>query len=62
MENLLQWKIIMLKHPNGERVYMYFYCSVAKSCPTLCDPIATAGQVSLPSTISWSLLKLMCIE
>ena len=39
------------------------FCSVAKSCPTLCDPLWTAvRQVSLFSTISRSLLKFMCIE
>ena len=31
-------------------------CSVAQSCLTLCDPM------DLSFTISWSLLKLMCIE
>ena len=38
-------------------------CSVAKSCPILCDPPWTAAcQASLSFTISWSLLKLMSIE
>ena len=36
------------------------HCS---SCPTLCDPMdCVAHQASLSFTISWSLLKLMCIE
>ena len=38
------------------------YCSVAQSCPTLCNPGTTAHQVSLSFTISRSLLKLMSIE
>jgi len=37
-------------------------CSVAKSCLTLCHPIAAACQASLSFSISWSLLKLMSIE
>ena len=36
-------------------------CSVAQSCPTLCDPM-DARQASLSFTISWSLFKLMSIE
>ena len=36
-------------------------CSVAQSCPTLCDPIA-ARQASLSFTISLRLFKLMSIE
>ena len=34
----------------------------SESCPTLCDPITAAHQVSLSFTISQSLLKLMSIE
>ena len=41
---------------------LYCCCSVANSCPTLCDPWAAAHQTSLSSTISWSLLKFMSIE
>ena len=37
-------------------------CSVTKSCLTLCDPVNYSRQVSLPFTISWSLLKLKSIE
>ena len=37
-------------------------CSVARSCPTLCDPWTAACQASLSFTISWSVLKLMSIE
>ena len=38
-------------------------CSVAQSCPTLCDPMNhTARQASLSITNSQSLLKLMSIE
>ena len=36
--------------------------SVAKSDPTLCDPMDCSTQACLSFTISWSLLKLMCIE
>ena len=35
-------------------------CSVTQSCPTLCDPMDCSTDSLL--TISWSLLKLMCIE
>ena len=38
------------------------FSSVARLCPTLCDPKNTARQASLPTTNSWSLLKLMSIE
>ena len=38
------------------------FSSVTQSCLTLCNPWATARQVSLFFTISWSLLKLMSIE
>ena len=34
-------------------------CSVARSCPTLCDPLDCSRQASLSFTISWSLSKLM---
>ena len=37
-------------------------CSFAMSCPTLCNPLIAAGQVSLSFTIFWSLLKLMSID
>ena len=37
-------------------------CSVAKSCPTLCDPWTAACQPLLSSTISRTLLKFMSIE
>ena len=36
-------------------------CSIAKSCLTLCDPMDCTCQSPLFSTISWSLLKFMCI-
>ena len=42
------------------------YCqsvsSVAKSCPTLCNPMDAARQASLSITNSWILLKLMSIK
>ena len=37
-------------------------CSVAQSCPNLCDPWTAARQASLSITNSRSLLKLMSIE
>ena len=38
------------------------YCgSVAKSCPTLCEPWTIARQASLSFAISWSLLKFKSI-
>ena len=37
-------------------------CSVTQSCLTLCHPMDCRCQASLSFTISWSLLKLMCIE
>ena len=37
-------------------------CSVANSCPTLCNPMDSAHQVSPSFTISQSLLKLMFTE
>ena len=36
---------------------MVSFCSVTKSCPTLCDPRTAAHQASLSFTISCSLLK-----
>ena len=37
-------------------------CSVAKSCPTLCDPVDWACQAPLSFTISWHLLTFVSIE
>ena len=37
-------------------------CSVAKLCPTLCDPMNYTTPGFLSFTISWSLLKFMSIE
>ena len=37
-------------------------CSVAKLCPTLCDPWTAARQAPWSPTISWSLLKFISIE
>ena len=37
-------------------------CSVAQSCPTLCNPETAAHQASLSITNSRSLLKLMSVE
>ena len=38
------------------------FCSVAKLCLTLCDPIDYSMPASRSFTLSWSLLKLMSIE
>ena len=37
-------------------------CSVAKSCPTLCDPWTAARQAPLSFTVSWRLLKFVSVE
>ena len=39
---------------------LYCFCSVTKSCPTLCNPMAC--QAPLSSTVSQSLLQFMSIE
>ena len=38
------------------------YCSVVKSCLTLCNPLDCRRQVSLSFITSWSLLTLMSFE
>ena len=38
------------------------YCSIAQSCPTLCDPMGCSMPGFLFFTIYWNLLKLMSIE
>ena len=45
-------------------LFMFFkqFSSVAKLCPTRCNPWTAARQASLPITNSWSLLKLTFIE
>ena len=42
--------------------YTVQFSSVAKSCPTLCNPMDYNSQASLSTTNSGSLLKLMSIE
>ena len=37
-------------------------CSVAKSCPTLCDPVDCSTTGFLSFSISQSLLRFMCIQ
>ena len=39
-----------------------YCCSVAKSCPTICDSMDCSMPASLSFTMSWSLLKFMSIE
>ena len=43
-------------------VCVYYCCSVAKLCPTLCKQWSVAHLASLSITIFWSLLKLMFVE
>ena len=43
-------------------IYTLECCSVAKSCPTLCDPMECSTLVSPVFTVSWSLLRFICIE
>ena len=38
----------------------FFCCSVAQSCPTLCDPMNCTYRASLSFTTYWSLFKLTC--
>ena len=49
----------MMKHWSWD--YKRTCCSLAKPCPTLCDPRTTAHQASLSFMISLSLLTLMSI-
>ena len=43
--------------------HIYFVrCSVAKLCPTLCNPMDCSTPASLSFSVSWSLFKLMSIE
>ena len=46
----------------AHKVHCWCCCSVAQSCPTLCDPMDCSLQASLSFTISRSLLKLMSIK
>ena len=45
-----------------EKDFLTWCCSIAKSCPTLCDPWTAALQASLSFTVFWGLHKLMSIE
>ena len=40
----------------------FCYCSIAKSCPTLCDPMDCSTPGFLSFTISWSLPKFLSTE
>ena len=40
----------------------YHCCSVAQSCPPLCDPMNCSTPGFLSFTISWSLLRLASVE
>ena len=59
---LLNVKLCVMAPPYHPLCQHLCCCSVAKSCPTLCDPMDSAHQASLSITNSWSLLKLMSIE
>ena len=41
---------------------LLLFCSVAKACLALCNPMDCSTPVSLSSTVSQSLLKLMSVE
>ena len=43
-------------------MYIHMYCSVTRSCLTLCNPTAASHQASLSFSVSQSFLKLMPIE
>ena len=43
-------------------IYTLECCPVAKSCPTLCDPMECSTLVSPVFTVFWSLLRFICIE
>ena len=45
-----------------DKEYSCCCCWVTKSCPTLCDSMDCSTPGFLSFAISWSLLKLMCIE
>ena len=61
--SLLHWQAYSLPLvPPGKAHVMYQFSSVAQSCLTLCDSMATARQASLPIANSRDLLKLMSIE
>ena len=44
-----------------QQTVLFICCSVAKLCPTLCNPMSSTPDF-LSLTISWSLLKFMSIE
>ena len=60
----LDLRIMFFPLHGGSVVYFSnsSFCSVAKSCPVLCDPINCRCQASLSFTISWSLLRFMSVE
>ena len=58
---LLNWQVgsLSLSYQRSPSVQV---SSVIQSYQTLCDPMNAARQASLSITISWSSLKLMCID
>ena len=63
--SLLHWQVHSLPLvPSGKPHLRSCCCSVAQSCPTLCDPMdySTPGFPVLHQQASSSLLELMCTE
>ena len=58
---LIQY-LCFLINQKTRRICGYYCCSVAKLCPTLCDPVDCTRQAPLSFTISQSLLKFIFIE
>ena len=62
------WEISALKMPDFSALCWIFCvenmccCSVAVSCPALCDPMYYSMPAPLSSTISWSLCQFMSIS
>ena len=59
---LIQYLCFLINQKTIRRICGYYCCSVAKSCPTLCDPVDCTCQPPLSFTISQSLLKFIFIE
>ena len=59
---LIQYLCFLINQKTIRRICGYYCCSVAKSCPTLCDPMDCTCQAPLSFTISQSLLKFIFIE
>ena len=53
--------MVSLYHWGASKAPLYIFVQSPQLCPTLCDPM-DCSQASLSFTMSWSLLKLMCIK